>query len=58
MAKRELEDRNIVRKQPKLKPLQRMFVGFSIGHTNRSKRLKVSVAPMQFTKQEKKNETL
>lgn len=56
MAERKLNDRSIFRKQPKMPPLQRLFVSAATGHANRSKRQKVSVAPMQFTKQEKKND--
>jgi hypothetical protein len=53
MTERKLVDRSIFRKQPKMPPLQRLFVSVATGHANRSKRQKVSVAPMQFTKQEK-----
>jgi hypothetical protein len=54
MDKSKLKDRSIFRKQPKMPPLQRLFVSVATGHANRSKKQKVSVAPMQFTtKQEK-----
>jgi hypothetical protein len=51
MDKTKLVDRSIFRKQPKMKPLRKLFVTAAQSSGVRKKR-PVSIAKLEFTKQE------
>jgi hypothetical protein len=50
METTKLRDRSIKRKQPRLKPLQKLFVGDAIGQVNRKKQ-PPTLAKLEFTKE-------
>jgi hypothetical protein len=54
METTKLRDRSIKRKQPALKPLQKLFVGDAIGQANR-KRQPPTLAKLEFIKKENKS---
>jgi hypothetical protein len=58
MDKSSLKDRSIQRKQPEMKPLQKLFVHAATNHANRSKRQPPTLANVKFTKESRDGKKL